>query len=98
MKKTVVVICMLVAAIATQAQQVSAEQTARISDSLNKVLAITTSPLQRFSIINKLLLKENGFSGRIDSALCIQQLQIAEQLRSDTLLGTAYNWIGTYFS
>ena len=98
MKKTVVVICMLVAAIATQAQQVSAEQTARISDSLNKVLAITTSPLQRFSIINKLLLNENGFSGRIDSALCIQQLQIAEQLRSDSLLGTAYNWIGTYFS
>ena len=98
MKKTVVVICMSVAAIATQAQQVSAEQTARISDSLNKVLAITTSPLQRFSIINKLLLNENGFSGRIDSALCIQQLQIAEQLRSDSLLGTAYNWIGTYFS
>ncbi|MBP6025495.1 tetratricopeptide repeat protein [Ferruginibacter sp.] len=98
MKKTVVVICMLVAAIATQAQQVSAEQVVRISDSLNKVLAITTSPLQRFSIINNLLLNENGFSGRIDSALCIQQLQIAEQLRSDSLLGTAYNWIGTYFS
>lgn len=98
MKKSVVVICMLVAAIATEAQQVSAEQAARISDSLNKVLAVTTNPLQRFSIINKLLLNENGFSGRIDSALCIQQLQIAEQLRSDSLLGTAYNWIGTYFS
>ena len=80
MKKTVVVICILVAAIATQAQQVSAEQAARISDSLNKVLVVTTNPPQRFSIINQLLLNENGFSGRIDSALCIQQLQIAEKL------------------
>ncbi len=98
MKKTVVVICMLVAAIATQAQQVSSEQATKISDSLNRILAVTNHPLQRFSIINQLLLNENGFSGRIDSALCIQQLQIAEQLRSDSLLGTAYNWIGTYFS
>lgn len=97
-KKTILLICMLASMQFTQAQQVSAEQAAKISDSLNKVLATTSNSQQRFSIINQLLQNENGFSGKIDSALCIQQLQIAEQLRSDSLLGTAYNWIGTYFS
>jgi len=97
-KKSVVIIFMLLAPIITQAQQVSSEQTIKKADSLNKILAVTSNPVQRFNIINQLLLNDNGFSGRIDSALCIQQLQIAEQLRSDSLLGTAYNWIGTYFS
>ena len=98
MKKTVPVIFMLLAASITQAQQFSPGQAAKTADSLNKVLAVTNNPLQRFNIINKLLLNDNGFSGRVDSALCIQQLQIAEELQSDSLLGTAYNWIGTYFS
>ena len=98
MKKIVVVISILLAAATTHAQQISSEHAVKIADSLNKVLAVTSDPVQRFNIINKLLLNDNGFSGRIDSALCIQQLQIAEQLRSDSLLGTAYNWIGTYFS
>ena len=97
MKKIIVVLFLLVTA-ATRAQQISPDQAAKTTDSLNKVLAVTTNPLQRFNIINKLLLNMNGFSGRVDSALCIQQLQIAEQLQSDSLLGTAYNWIGTYFS
>ncbi len=98
MKKLVVIICLLVAVTFLQAQQLSSQQAAKISDSLKKELAVTSDLLQRFSIINKLLQNENGFSGKIDSALCIQQLQIAEQLRSDSLLSTAYNWIGTYFS
>ena len=98
MKSTVVIFFMLLAAVITHAQQVSPEQAAKTADSLNKVLNVTSNPLRRFNIINQLLLNDNGFSGRIDSALCIQQLQIAEQLQSDSLLGTAYNWIGTYFS
>jgi hypothetical protein len=89
---------MLAVAAMSHAQQVSSEQAAKTADSLNKVLAVTSNPVQRFNIINHLLLNDNGFSGRVDSALCIQQLQIAEQLQSDSLLGTAYNWIGTYFS
>ena len=98
MKKTIVVIFMMLAAKITYAQQLSAEQAVKTADSLNKILAIANNPYQRFNIINQLLLNDNGFSGRIDSALCIEQLQIAEELRSDSLLGTAYNWIGTYFS
>lgn len=89
---------MLMAVASANAQQITAEQAAKTADSLTKVLAVTNNPLQRFNIINRLLLNDNGFSGRIDSALCIQQLQIAEQLQNDSLLGTAYNWIGTYFS
>ena len=89
---------MLLAANITYAQQLSNKQVVKTADSLEKILAVTNDPVQRFSIINQLLLNDNGFSGRIDSSLCIQQLQIAEELRSDSLLGTAYNWIGTYFS
>lgn len=98
MKKIVIIISILAAVISVNAQQISSEQAAKTTDSLNKILAVTTNPLQRFNIINKLLLNINGFSGGVDSALCIRQLQIAEQLQSDSLLGTAYNWIGTYFS
>lgn len=98
MKKTGLIIFFWATALLSFAQQLSPEQAARTSDSLYKMLTATSNPLQRFGIINQLLLNENGFSGKIDSALCIQQLQIAEQLRSDSLLGTAYNWIGTYFS
>jgi len=98
MKRIVMVILLLFAVSVTNAQQISPEQAAKTADSLNKILAVTNNPLQRFNIINKLLLNDNGFSGKVDSALCIQQLQIAEELQSDSLLGTAYNWIGTYFS
>ena len=89
---------MLLTAIITQAQQVSYEQATKTADSLKTVLAVTTAPLERFNIINKLLQNDNKFSGKIDSAMCIQLLQLAEGLKSDSLLGTAYNWIGTYFS
>ena len=98
MKRIVMVILLLFAVSVTNAQQISPEQAAKTADSLIKILAVTNNPLQRFNIINKLLLNDNGFSGKVDSALCIQQLQIAEELQSDSLLGTAYNWIGTYFS
>ncbi len=98
MKKTSIAFFLLLVITTAHAQHVSPEQAAKTTDSLNKILAVTTSPLERFNIINKLLLNINGFSGGVDSALCIRQLQIAEQLQSDSLLGTAYNWIGTYFS
>ena len=56
-KKTVVIIFMLLAPIITQAQQVSSEQTNKKADSLNKILAVTSNPVQRFNIINQTAVK-----------------------------------------
>jgi|GEM_PF-4892236 len=67
------------------------------ADSLNMALSNTTKPIDRFSIIvkiaeNSLVLK----GGIIDSAAPIQLLQIAQQLKNDSLLAISYNWAGSY--
>ena len=67
-------------------------------DSLKKLLANTTKPIERFNLIDKIQETINSGTGGIDSALCIELLQIAQELKSDSLLATSYNWIGTYFS
>lgn len=69
----------------------------KTADSLKAVLAKTTEPIERFNLLNKLLEAVNTTSGNVDSANCVQLLQIAQQLHNDSLLATAYNWIGTYF-
>ncbi|MDB5209370.1 MAG: AraC family transcriptional regulator [Sediminibacterium sp.] len=66
-------------------------------DSLKSVLGHTTKPIDRFSIIVKiaetnLLLK----AGVIDTSMHMELLKTAQQLKNDSLLAIAYNWIGTY--
>jgi tetratricopeptide (TPR) repeat protein len=66
-------------------------------DSLRNVLASTIKPIDRFNILvkigeDKLVLK----GGAIDSAISIQLLKIAQQLKNDSLLAISYNWVGTY--
>ncbi len=68
-------------------------------DSLKASLASYTNPLERFSAtINYLETIDSYSSNDIDSAICIDLLKIAQQLKNDSLLATSYNWIGYYFS
>ena len=67
-------------------------------DSLKTVLAATSKPIERFGIINTILEESSGWKGEdIDSAACIQLLQISQNLNNDSLLAISYNWLGSYF-
>ena len=68
-------------------------------DSLKNVLAQTKLPIDRFNTIVKLaeynlVLK----GGAQDSAVPIQLLQLAQQLKNDSLLAISYNWAGSYLA
>ena len=67
------------------------------NDSLQALLASTSQPLQRFDLIRKELEDNLTSSRNIDSSVCIQLLDIAQHLKSDSLLAISYNWIGSYF-
>jgi len=67
-------------------------------DSLKIALENTTNPVERFDILNGLSLELTGLKGiRIDSAYCIEMLQIAQKLDSDSLLAISYNWLSSFF-
>ena len=69
------------------------------TDSIKAALVSYTNPIERFSAtINYLETIDSYSSNNIDSAICIDLLKIAQQLKSDSLLATSYNWIGYYFS
>ena len=70
----------------------------RTADSLKAILSKTNKPIERFHLINKISESTSSSSGNVDSAACIDMLQIAQQLNNDSLLATSYNWIGSYFS
>jgi len=68
-------------------------------DSIKAALVSYTNPIERFNAtINYLETIDSYSSNNIDSAICIDLLQIAQQLKNDSLLATSYNWIGYYFS
>jgi tetratricopeptide (TPR) repeat protein len=69
------------------------------NDKITTKLLLPTDPIERFSLIVKR--SENNFvskGGVFDSAGIIQLLQIAQQLRNDSLLAISYNWIGSYLA
>ncbi len=67
-------------------------------DSLKLDLASTSKPIERFDILNELILELTGYKGdNIDSLYCMQLLQIAQELKNDSLLAISYNWVGSYF-
>ena len=67
-------------------------------DSLKNALANAKEPLEQFSIRVKILENLTTFqAGVLDSASCIQLLQIAQQMKNDSLLAISYNWIAAYF-
>ncbi len=67
-------------------------------DSAKAALVSYTNPIERFSATIKYLETIDSYaSNNIDSAICIDLLQIAQQLKNDSLFATSYNWIGYYF-
>ncbi|HLG39592.1 MAG TPA: hypothetical protein VI461_07980 [Chitinophagaceae bacterium] len=98
MKKTIIFFCFIVSLQAAFAQNLFLQNGNKTADSLNAVLSKTNKPIGRFHLINKISESTSSHSGNVDSAACIEMLQIAQQLGNDSLLATSYNWIGSYFS
>ena len=70
----------------------------KLTDSLKTVLATTTDPVERFSLLVKYLENEDTYQvTQIDSSACAELLRIAQREKSDAMLATSYNWIGYYF-
>lgn len=68
-------------------------------DSLQIALQQTLEPVERFEVLNELIFGDIQYAGHIvDSAICMQMLQITQQLKNDSLLAIAYNHLGSYFS
>jgi tetratricopeptide (TPR) repeat protein len=68
------------------------------SDNTKAALSGYANPIERFSETIKYLESVDSYSSKnIDSAICIDLLQIAQQLKNDSLLAISYNWIGYYF-
>lgn len=69
------------------------------TDSARTALSGYKKPLERFSATIKYLETADSYaSNNIDSALCVDLLQIAQQLKNDSLLAISYDWIGYFFS
>lgn len=90
MKKIFTIIFFLISV-----QAVNAEFS--IIDSLRNVLEKTENPLERFSILNRISDIKNFQAEKIDSAVTVEMLHIAEHLENDSLLAVCYNLIGLYF-
>lgn len=68
------------------------------SDSLKIALTKANKPIERFDILNRLVLDLVGWKGdNVDSTYCVEMVQIAQQLKNDSLLATSYNWLGSFF-
>ena len=91
MKKTITLFCFVVS------MQVAFAQNNN-SDHAKADLAGYTNPIERFSAtINYLETIDSRAGNNVDSAICIDLLQVAQQLKNDSLLAISYNWIGYYF-
>ncbi len=91
MKKNIILFCFFVCLQTVFAQN-------KTIDSLKTALSSAGKPIDRFNILNAISQNLGLYSGDIDSASCIQLLQIAQQLRDDSLLAISYNLIGQYIS
>ncbi|MEP7254188.1 MAG: hypothetical protein ABI666_00360 [Ferruginibacter sp.] len=68
-------------------------------DNAKTALAGYSNPIERFTETIKYLETIDSYSStNIDSAICIDLLQIAQQLKNDSLLAISYDWIGYYFA
>ncbi len=92
MKKTIILFCFIAGMKGAIAQNNNTE-------SPKAALASYSNPMERFTAtINYLETIDSRAGSNIDSAICIDLLQIAQQLKNDSLLATSYNWIGYYFN
>ena len=66
-------------------------------DSLFNVLGTTPKPEGQFKILVKILEYQDSYEvATIDSSACAALLRIAQEQSNETMLATAYNWIGYY--
>ena len=79
-------------------KELSGQNGNKAIDSLKMVLANTSNPMEQFGILNTISQNLGLYSGDIDSANCLQLLQIAQKLKNDSLLAISYNLIGEYVS
>ncbi len=71
----------------------------RTADSLTQLINGEANLLKKFSLVRtKLELINIEYGNEVDSTSCIQLMQIARELKNDSLLAISYNWIGSYFS
>jgi len=97
MKKTIALILLLASLQTGIAQDLFPQNGTQYIDSLHTALGRATKPIDSFSVIVKI--SEYGLilnGGAVDSVSTIQLLQIAQQLKNDSLLAISYNWIGSY--
>lgn len=70
----------------------------KYADSLKALITSAKDPVQKFGLLNTL--SEGLFSGnsqKVDSAVCLGMLNIAQDLKNDSLLAISYDWMGNYF-
>ena len=92
MKKTIILLCFIASMKGAIAQNNNTENP-------KAALVSYSNPMERFSAtINYLETIDSRAGSNIDSAICIDLLQIAQQLKNDSLLAISYNWIGYYFN
>ncbi len=92
MKNIIILVCFI-----TVVQTIVAQN--NNPTNVKTVLALSSKPMERFTETIKYLETIDSYSSNnIDSATCIDLLQIAQQLKNDSLLAISYNWIGYYFS
>ena len=92
MKKKIILFCFVAGMKGAIAQNNNTENP-------KAALASYSNPMERFSAtINYLETIDSRAGSNIDSAICIDLLQIAQQLKNDSLLAISYNWIGYYFN
>jgi tetratricopeptide (TPR) repeat protein len=99
MKKTIALIFLFASLQTVTAQDLFPQNGSNYIDSLHGALAKASKPIDRFSIIVKI--SEYGLilnGGAVDSASTVQLLQIARQLKNDSLLAISYNWIGSFIA
>lgn len=70
----------------------------KIVDSLKTVLAGTNKPIERFGLLNKIVIAGYfGVDTNIDSLTSIDMYKIAQQLHNDSLLAISYDYLGVFF-
>ncbi|MBS1932542.1 MAG: hypothetical protein JST96_00985 [Bacteroidetes bacterium] len=68
----------------------------RYPDSLKSVLTETSSPVNKFDIINKILEYQVNNGLNIDTSLCMELVRLGHKLNNDSLLAIGYNMAGSY--
>lgn len=92
MKITVIIFCLITCVKTVFAQN-------NHQDNAKAALAGYTNSIERFNESIRYLESTDSYADNsIDSAISIDLLQIAQQLKNDSLLAISYNWIGYYFA